>query len=408
MKNLKYVPTFESFTNEAKVELGHIDSGSMEDKWKIEQINDQLKGAIGKTCTFLDIISLAGHREEGVENRTSTASTPDSILKNIKCKIVKVYATGSYANLVHQVFYTYDTAPYDGYSYPTKDGVPDLTGEIATYSSNRAKDENGNFNGAGVKFKDFPSIYPDCDASELKNGGSSLTKGTFDSSDSFMFGYPKPNRKNGLVTFSRFADIFGLGDITPNFPDAKGNVTDYDNVDYYDKLSVNCYQFIKGSMSKMVSFMQAGDVRLYGNNHTTGSGVVLCNKKDLKKIHADLLDGFEGKKPRLNNIPMIGLDAKAEENGSVIDSPIYQEKWAKVCQFLGARDTSDLVCVNILMRLGGPSTNHANNSFSEEEIDYAKVQYNGFDGWSRANVPEGIAPLVKRMRVKKYASGKLS
>ena len=88
MKDFKYVPTFESFTNEAKVELGHIDSGSMEDKWKIEQINDQLKGAIGKTCTFLDIISLAGHREEGVENRTSTASTPDSILKNIKCKIL--------------------------------------------------------------------------------------------------------------------------------------------------------------------------------------------------------------------------------------------------------------------------------------------------------------------------------
>ena len=32
MKNFKYVPTFESFTNEAKVELGHIDSGDAKDK----------------------------------------------------------------------------------------------------------------------------------------------------------------------------------------------------------------------------------------------------------------------------------------------------------------------------------------------------------------------------------------
>ena len=40
---LKYVPTFESFLNEAKVELANIDSGSADDKWKIEQVNDQLK-----------------------------------------------------------------------------------------------------------------------------------------------------------------------------------------------------------------------------------------------------------------------------------------------------------------------------------------------------------------------------
>ena len=402
---LKYVPTFESFLNEAKVELGNIDSGSADDKWKIEQVNDQLKGAIGKTCTFLDIISLAGDFDEGVENKTSTADTPDSILKNIKCKIVDVGVMGSYANLVHDIAFTFDTAPYDGYSYPSKDGMADLTGNIAKYSSNRAKDENGNFNGAGVKFKDFPSIYPDMDAKRFADGGYEPGKSV--GQKRFMISYPKRNGKD-VETFSRFADIFGLGDITPNFPDAKGNVTDYDNVDYYDKLSVNCYQFIKGSMSKMVSFMQADDVRLYGNNHTSGSGIVLCNKKDLKKIHADLLDGFDGKKPRLNNLPMIGLDAKAEENGSVIDSPIYQKKWAKVCQFLGARDTSDLVCVNILMRLGGPSTNHANNSFSEDEIDYAKVQYNGFRGWSRSKVPEGIAPLVKRIRVKKYTGDKLA
>lgn len=330
----KYVPTFEAFLNEAKVELGSIDSRSMEDKWKMEQVNDILKGAVGKTCTALDIKSLAGSQID--------FDGDDRELKNIKCKIKDIDVSGSYASLVHFVGFTYD-------------------------------EDDG-------------------------------TEGY----DRFTISYPKANSKKGLEIFSKFADIFGLGDITPNFSDEKGNVTDYDNVDYYGKLSVNCYQFIKGSMSKMVSFMQADDVRLYGNDHTAGAGIVLCNKKDLKKIHADLLDGFDGKKPRLNNIPMIGLDAKAEENGSVTDSPIYQKKWAKVCQFLGASNTSDLVCVNILMRLGGPSTNHANNSFSKDEIDYAEVQYNGFDGWSRANVPEGIAPLVKRIRVKKYAGGKLS
>ena len=334
LESFKYVPTFESFLNEAKVELGSIDSRSMDDKWKMEQVNDILKGAIGKTCTALDIKSIAGRQIKFIGD--------DEKLKNIECKIKDIDVSGSYADLVHFVGFTYD--------------------------------------------KD--------DGTEVYNR--------------FIISYPKANSNKGLEIFSKFADIFGLGDITPNFPDAKGNVTDYDNVDYYGKLSVNCYQFIKGSMSKMVSFMEADDVRLYRNDHTFGAGMVLCNKKDLKKIHADLLDGFEGKKPRLNNIPMIGLDAKAEENGSVVDSPIYQKKWAKVCQFLGARDTSDLVCVNILMRLGGPSKNHANNSFSEEEIKHAKVAYNGFSGWSRANVPEGIAPLVKRIRVKKYAGGKLS
>ena len=219
VKTMKYVPTFESFLNEAKVELGNVDSGSMKDKWKIEQVNDQLKGAIGKTCSFLDIISLAGHRTEGVENETSTADTPKSILKKIKCKIVDIDATGSYANLVHQVFFTYDTAPYDGYKYWTKDGVPDLTGNIAKYRQNRAKDENGNFNGAGVKFKDFPSIYPDADPKALKNGGSSLTKGTFNSSDNFIINYPSGSKYDAerIEVFSKFADIFGLGDITPNF-----------------------------------------------------------------------------------------------------------------------------------------------------------------------------------------------
>ena len=334
---MKYVPTFEAFLNEAKVELGNIDSGSMDDKWKMEQVNDILKGAVGKTCTALDIKSLAGDQV----NRVFSGKN-DAKLKNIECKIKDIDVSGSYADLVHFVAFTYD------------------------------KDDG--------------------------TEGKSI----------FTISYPKANSNKGLEIFSKFADIFGLGDITPNFPDAKGNVTDYDNVDHYGKLSVNCYQFIKGSMSKMASFMQAGDVRLYGQNHTSGSGIVLCNKKDLKKFHADLLDGFEGKKPRLNNIPMHGLDTKAEENGSVTDSAIYQKKWAKVCQFLGASNTSDLVCVNILMRLGGPSKNYANNSFSKEEIEHAKVAYNGFSGWSRANVPEGIAPLVKRIRVKKYAGGKLS
>lgn len=402
---LKYVPTFESFLNEAKVELGNIDSSSMDDKWKIEQVNDILKKAEGKTCTFLDIISLAGHQgDRRGDIETSTKDVPDSVLKNIKCKIVKVEVEGSYANLVHSVGYTFDTAPYDGYRYWTKEGVADLTGNIAKYKQNTAKDENGKPNGAGVKFKDFPSIYPDFDAEDFADGG--YEPGKMVGQGTFQINYPyKPNSKENTTTFSRFADIFGLGDITPNFPDAKGAVTDYDNIDYWEKLAVNCYQFVRGSMAKMVSFLTAEDIRLHGKNHTRGAGFVVCNKKDLKKIHADLLDGFEGKKPRLNNIPVIGIDTEAEEGGANIDSPIYQKKWAAVCKFLGARDTSDLVCVNILMRLG--YKNAADQSFSEEEIEYARDQYNGFRGWSSSKVPLGIAPLVKRIRVKKYAGDKL-
>ena len=401
---LKYVPTFESFLNEAKVELGNIDSSSPEDKWKIEQINDILQGAVGKTCSFLDIISLRGHVDSGFGDGSgggSTKNVPSSVLKNIKCKIVKVDVMGSYANLVHSIGYTFDAAPYDGYRYRSN-GKPDLTGEVKDYY-NRARDENGKQNGAGVKFKDFASIYPDFDAKDFAEGG--YEPGKLVGQDNFQISYPKPNSNQYTGKFSKFADLFGLGDITPNFPDAKGAVTDYDNIDYFDKLAVNCYQFIQGSMSKMVGFLMPDDIRLGGKNHTNGDGYVLCNKKDLKKIHADLLDGFEGKKPRLNNIPMISLDARAEENGSDVDSPIYQKKWAGVCKFLGARDTSDLVCVNILMRSG--YKNLADQSFSEEEIDYAKDQYNGFHGWNSSKVPIGIAPLVKRIRVKKYAGDKL-
>ena len=396
---MKHLRLFEDFllNERVKVELGNLDPKNMKDEPKIKQVNDILKQAEGKTCTMEELISIIGHLEDSYTG-TSTKQTDAKILKNTKVTIRKVDYGTFYSGFETQVFYKYDTAVLDGYRYHTN-GQPDLTGEVDDYM-NYAKDKNGKFNGAGVKFKDFPSIYPDYDTNRERNGDYGY--------DQFQIYYPKPNEKNGAITMQRFADVFGLGDITPNFPDAKGNVTDYDNVDYYGKLSVNAYQFIKGSMSKIVSFMEADDVRLYGNNHTSGAGIVLCNKKDLKKIHEDLLDGFEGKKSRLNNIPMIGIDAKAEEKGSVIDSPIYQEKWDKVADYLGARDTSDLVCVNILMRLGGPSTNHANNSFSKEEIDYAQIAYNGFSGWSRTKVPEGIAPLVKRIRVKKYTGDKLA
>ena len=396
---MKHLRLFEDFllNERVKVELGNLDSKNMSDEPKIKQVNDILKQAEGKSCTMEELISIVGHLEDSYTG-TSTKQTDAKILKNTKVTIRIVDYGTFYSGFETQVFYKYDTAVRDGYKYHTN-GQPDLTGEVDDYMNN-AKDKNGKFNGVGVKFKDFPSIYPDYDTNRERNSDYGYGQ--------FQIYYPKSNEKNGAIRMQRFADVFGLGDITPNFPDAKGNVTDYDNVDYYGKLSVNAYQFIKGSMSKIVSFMEADDVRLYGNNHTRGAGIVLCNKKDLKKIHADLLDGFEGKKPRLNNIPMIGIDAKAEENGSVIDSPIYQKKWDKVADYLGARDTSDLVCVNILMRLGGPSTNHANNSFSKEEIDYATVQYNGFRGWSRTNVPEGIAPLVKRIRVKKYTGDKLA
>jgi hypothetical protein len=401
---MKYVKLFEDFllNERVKVELGNLDPKNMKDEPKIKQVNDILKQAEGKSCTMDELISIIGHLDgtfdsSGAEG-TSTKQTSTKILKNTKVTIRKVDYGTFYSGFETQVFYKYDTAVRDGYKYHTN-GQPDLTGEVDDYM-NRAKDKNGKFNGIGVKFKDFPSIYPDYDTNHEKNGDYGYGQ--------FQIYYPKPNEKNGAITMQRFADVFGLGDIIPNFPDAKGNVTDYDNVDYYGKLSVNAYQFIKGSMSKMVSFLEEGDIDTHGNNHTNGAGTVLCNKKDLKKIHEDLLDGFEGKTPRLNNIPMIGIDAKAEENGSVIDSPVYQKKWDQVAGYLGARDTSDLVCVNILMRLGGPSTNYANNSFSKEEIDYAQRAYNGFSGWSRTNVPEGLAPLVKRIRVKKYTGDKLA
>jgi len=396
---MKHLRLFEDFllNERVRVELGNLDPKNMKDEPKIKQVNDILKQAEGKSCTMEELISIVGHLEDHY-TETSTKQTSSKILKNTKVTIRHVDYGTFYSGFETQVFYKYDTAVRDGYKYHTN-GQPDLTGEVKDYM-NYAKDKNGKFNGVGVKFKDFPSIYPDYDTNRERNGDYGYGQ--------FQIYYPKPNEKNGAITMQRFADVFGLGDITPNFPDAKGNVTDYDNVDYYGKLSVNAHQFIKGSMSKIVSFMEADDVRLYGNNHTRGAGIVLCNKKDLKKIHEDLLDGFEGKKSSLNNIPMIGIDAKAEEMGSVIDSPIYQEKWDKVADYLGARDTSDLVCVNILMRLGGPSTNHANNSFSKEEIDYAQTAYNGFSGWSRAKVPEGLAPLVKRIRVKKYTGDKLA
>ena len=344
LESFKYVPTFESFLlNEAKVEIGNLDPRNTEDKWKLDQINDILKGAIGKKMTLFDLVELQQYAASRGSKELS-----DKQLKGIEVEITNVQVGGFYAELAHEVSYKYD---------------PEHSDVIARLLN---KPEMGYTTG------------------------------------SFLLHYGMPNSKKWVQALQKFADVFNLGDITPNFPDEKGNVADYDNIDYYGKLSVNCYQFVRGSMSKMVSFLEEDDIRLYKQNHTKGAGYVLCHKKDLKKIHEDLLDGFEGKKPRLNNIPMIGLDAKAEENGSVTDSAIYQKKWDGVCKFLGARNTSDLVCVNILMYLGYGKP--AKESFSEEEIKHAKEAYNGgFFG----KVPQGIAPLVKRIRVKKYMDGRL-
>ncbi len=397
---MKYLRLFEDFllNERVKVELGSLDPKSMEDEPKIKQVNDILKKAEGKSCNMEDLISIIGHLDGSYDDSgaegTSTKNTPSKILKNCKVTIRKVDYGTFYTGFETQVFYKYDTAVRDGYRYHTN-GQPDLTGEVDDYM-NHAKDENGKFNGMGVKFKDFPSIYPDYDTNPDRNSGYGY--------DQFQIYYPKPNEKNGAIRMQRFADVFGLGDITPNFPDAKGNVTDYDNVDYYEKLSVNCYQFIKGSMSKLVGFIGKDVGR---GNHTSGDATMVCHKKDWKKIHEDLFDGYGGKKPRLNSLPMVGLDAKAEENGSVIDSAIYQKKWAKVCQFLGASNTSDLVLVNVLMKYGGGAA-QARHTFSDEEIKHARSVFNGFSGWSSAKVPEGDAPLTKRIRVKKYAGDKLA
>lgn len=204
---MRHVPTFESFLNE-KIELGNLDSRNEKDKWKLEQINDTLSKAVGKKCTFLDIVNIAGHIT-GISDVETTKNTPKNVLKRINVEILKVVVVGSYANLVHQVYYKYDAAPYDGFSYRTN-GKPDLTGEIAKYNSNNAKDENGNYDGAGVKFKDFPKIYPDCDAITTAEGFGSQ-EGY--SSSSFLIEYTDMGKKS----LQKFADVFKLGDITPNF-----------------------------------------------------------------------------------------------------------------------------------------------------------------------------------------------
>ena len=209
----KYVPTFESFIgsqklNEAKVKFGKIDVRNTKDNWKLEELNDVLKGAIGKKCTYLDIVNIAGH-QSGIYDESTTKNTPKNVLKKINVEILDVMLGGSYDSMAHQIFFKYDAAPYDGHEYETN-GKADLTGEVAKYSKNHAKDENGDLNGAGVKFKDFPKIYPDCAAVTTAYGFGSQ-KGF--SSGSFLM-YAKPD---AAKMWSMFADVFKLGDITPNF-----------------------------------------------------------------------------------------------------------------------------------------------------------------------------------------------
>ena len=206
-ESFKYVPTFESFLNEAKIEFGNLDPRKTEDKWKLEELNDMLRKAVGKKCTFLDIVNIAGH-QSGFYDESTTKNTPKNVLKKINVEILDIEVGGSYDSMAHQIYYKYDAAPYNGYEYKTN-GKADLTGEVA-YGKNNAKDENGDFNGAGVKFKDFPKIYPDCAAVTTARGFGSQ-KGF--SSGSFLM-YPK---SDAAAMWSMFADVFRLGDITPNF-----------------------------------------------------------------------------------------------------------------------------------------------------------------------------------------------
>ena len=205
---MKHIKLFEQFINEAKIEFGKVDARDTKDKWKLEELNDVLRKAVGKKCTFLDIVNIAGH-QSGLYDESTTKNTPKNVLKKINVEILDIEVVGSYDSMVHQIYYKYDAAPYDGYEYETN-GKADLTGEVAKYSRNNAKDEFGDFNGTGVKFKDFPKIYPDCAAVTTASGFGSQ-KGF--SSGSFLM-YAKPD---AAAMWSMFADVFRLGDITPNF-----------------------------------------------------------------------------------------------------------------------------------------------------------------------------------------------
>ena len=183
---MKHLRLFEDFllNERVKVELGNLDPKNMKDEPKIKQVNDILKQAEGKTCTMEELISIIGHLEDSYTG-TSTKQTDAKILKNTKVTIRKVDYGTFYSGFETQVFYKYDTAVRDGYRYHTN-GQPDLTGEVDDYM-NYAKDKNGKYNGAGVKFKDFPSIYPDYDTNRERNGDYGY--------DQFQIYYPKPNEK---------------------------------------------------------------------------------------------------------------------------------------------------------------------------------------------------------------------
>ena len=173
LKSFKYVPTFESFLNEAKVEIGNLDPRNTEDKWKLEQVNNILKGAIGKKMTLFDLVEL-----DHVAASKGSKELSDKQLKNIEVEITHVEVGGFYSELAHQVRYKYDAEQSD---------------VIARL------------------LNDFEMGY---------------------TTGNFLIHYGMPNSKKWVKTLQKFADIFNLGDITPNFPDEKGNVADYDNIDY--------------------------------------------------------------------------------------------------------------------------------------------------------------------------------
>tara|TARA_B110000259_G_scaffold26588_1_gene27518 strand:+ start:8201 stop:8851 length:651 start_codon:yes stop_codon:yes gene_type:complete len=216
---MKHIKLFEAFVSSQKlnekvnIELGNIDAENKSDEPKMEQVNDILKKAVGKSMTGLDLIKIAGHQGGHFgDDYIDTKKTSNKILKDCKVVILDVSLGTYYAGYEHQVIYKYDTAIRNGEKYDTN-GKPDLTGEVAKYSANSAKDENGKPSGVGIKFKDFPQYYPDFK--------SISTADPFGAEEGWMQGsfqiyYPKANSVKPHITMQEFADVFKLSDIIPN------------------------------------------------------------------------------------------------------------------------------------------------------------------------------------------------
>ena len=313
LEPFKYVPTFESFLNEAKIEFGNLDPRNTGDKWKLEELNDMLRKAVGKKCTFLDIVNIAGH-QSGFYDESTTKNTPKNVLKKINVEILDIKVASSYDSMAHEIYYKYDAAPYNGYEYRTN-GKADLTGEVA-YGKNNAKDENGDFNGAGVKFKDFPKIYPDCDAVTTARGFGSQ-KGF--SSGSFLM-YPK---SDVAAMWSMFADVFRLGDITPTFESFIGGS-----------------QKVNENFTLLDSFDEYGWSDEYDGKYFPITNALNGLMDDLVWITDNFPDFIQDEGKLVKKYQMDGLDSPTDYDGDEVEDPhgdvdfsLYKYKGLKIGWF---------------------------------------------------------------------------